>query len=169
MAQPRAGCGSGQPGMVFGDPAHSRGWNSMIIVVLFNPGHPVILWSLAVSSPGQHWARAFWRTTNIQAGPGGYHGAVGCGQGFSMPFYTCSPPAVQQQARQPETSSYHCIVLSREHNVPYVLVTPVTSCVNTGGLNPTRTTSKNLLSWEQETLKRHTAMFWGAWLSASCP
>ena len=35
----QAGCGSGQPGLVVGDPARSRGGgNSMIIVVLFNPG-----------------------------------------------------------------------------------------------------------------------------------
>ena len=41
----QAGCGSGQLGLVFGDPAHSRrGWNLMIIVVLFNPGHSMFLW-----------------------------------------------------------------------------------------------------------------------------
>ena len=41
----QAGCGSGQRGLVVGDPAHSRGgWNSMTIVVLFNPGHSMILW-----------------------------------------------------------------------------------------------------------------------------
>jgi len=33
---------SGQPGLVVGDPAHSRGW--MSTVVLFNPGHFTILW-----------------------------------------------------------------------------------------------------------------------------
>ena len=43
--QGQAGCGSGQPGLVDGNPAHSRGgWNSMIIVVLFNPGRSTILW-----------------------------------------------------------------------------------------------------------------------------
>ena len=43
----KAGCGSGQPGLVVGDPAYSGGggWNSMIIVVLFNPGHSMILWN----------------------------------------------------------------------------------------------------------------------------
>jgi len=41
--QGQAGCGSGQPGLLVGDPAHSRGWNEMSIVVLFNPGHPVVL------------------------------------------------------------------------------------------------------------------------------
>jgi len=41
--QGQAGCGSGQPGLVVGDPAHSRGLELMIIVVLFNPGHSVIL------------------------------------------------------------------------------------------------------------------------------
>jgi len=42
--QGQAGCGSGQPGLVVGDPARSRGGrNLMIIVVLFNPGHSVIL------------------------------------------------------------------------------------------------------------------------------
>jgi len=44
--QGQAGCGSGQPGLLVGDPAHSRGWNSMSIVGLFNPGHSVILWFL---------------------------------------------------------------------------------------------------------------------------
>ena len=34
--QGQAGCGSGQPGLV-------GGWNWMIIVVLFNPGHSLIL------------------------------------------------------------------------------------------------------------------------------
>jgi len=41
--QGQAGCGSGQPGLLVGDPAHSRvGWNWMSIVVLFNPGHFII-------------------------------------------------------------------------------------------------------------------------------
>jgi len=41
----QAGCGSGQPGLVVGDPACGRGggWNYMILVVLFNPGHSMIL------------------------------------------------------------------------------------------------------------------------------
>jgi len=38
--QGQAGCGSGQPGLLVGDPAHS--WNEMSTVVLFNPGHSVI-------------------------------------------------------------------------------------------------------------------------------
>ena len=38
--QGQAECGSGQPGLVVGDPAHSRG---LTTVVLFNPGHSVIL------------------------------------------------------------------------------------------------------------------------------
>ena len=42
--QGQAGCGSGQPGLLVGDPAHSRGLELMSIVVLFNPGHSVILW-----------------------------------------------------------------------------------------------------------------------------
>ena len=42
--QGQAGCGSGQPGLLVGDPAHiAGGWNSMIIVVLFNPGHSMVL------------------------------------------------------------------------------------------------------------------------------
>ena len=43
--QGQAGCGSGQPGLVVGDPAHSRGagtrWS--LWMVLFNPGHSMIL------------------------------------------------------------------------------------------------------------------------------
>ena len=34
---------SGQPDLVVGDPAHSRGVE-MVIVVVFNPGHSMILW-----------------------------------------------------------------------------------------------------------------------------
>ena len=41
--QGQAGCGSGQPGLLVGDPAHSRGLELMGIVVLFNPGHSVVL------------------------------------------------------------------------------------------------------------------------------
>jgi len=41
--QGQAGCGSGQPGLLVGDPAHSRGLELMSTVVLFNPGHAVIL------------------------------------------------------------------------------------------------------------------------------
>ena len=41
--QGQAGCGSGQPGLVVDNPAHSRGLKLMIIVVLFNPGHSRIL------------------------------------------------------------------------------------------------------------------------------
>ena len=33
---------SGQPGLVVGDPAHSRGLELMVVVVLFNPGHSMI-------------------------------------------------------------------------------------------------------------------------------
>jgi len=44
--QGQAGCGSGQPGLLVGDPAHSRGLELMIIVVLCNPGHAVILGNL---------------------------------------------------------------------------------------------------------------------------
>ena len=40
--QGQAGCGSGQPGLLVGDPAHSRGLEMMSIVVLFNPGHSMI-------------------------------------------------------------------------------------------------------------------------------
>ena len=43
--QGQAGCGSGQPGLLVGDPAHSRGWNWMSTVVLFSPGHSMILWT----------------------------------------------------------------------------------------------------------------------------
>ena len=39
----KAGCGSGQPGQVAGDPAHSKGLELMSIVVLSNSGHSVIL------------------------------------------------------------------------------------------------------------------------------
>ena len=39
-----AGCGSGQPDVVAGDPAHSRGVKTQwSLVVLFNPGHSMIL------------------------------------------------------------------------------------------------------------------------------
>ena len=42
--QGQAGCGSGQLSLVVGDPAHSRGgWNWMIIMVLFNPGHSMMI------------------------------------------------------------------------------------------------------------------------------
>ena len=34
---------SGQPGLLVGDPAHSMGLELMVIVVLFNPGHPMLL------------------------------------------------------------------------------------------------------------------------------
>ena len=48
--QGQAGCGSGQSGLVIGDPAHSRGVEtSMITVVLCNPGHSVILCSLSTT------------------------------------------------------------------------------------------------------------------------
>ena len=40
--QGQAGCGSGQPGLVVGDPAHSRGLELMSTVVLFNPGHSML-------------------------------------------------------------------------------------------------------------------------------
>ena len=40
--QGQAGCGSGQPGLVGGDPAHSRGVETMITVVIFLPGHSMI-------------------------------------------------------------------------------------------------------------------------------
>ena len=42
----QAGCGSGQPGLLVGDPAHSRGLELVITVLLSNPGHSVILRSL---------------------------------------------------------------------------------------------------------------------------
>jgi len=41
--QCQAGCGSGQPGLVVGDPAHSKGLELMSSGVLFSPGHSVIL------------------------------------------------------------------------------------------------------------------------------
>jgi len=41
--QGQAGCGSGQPGLLVGDPAHSSGLELMSIVVLFNPGHSMVL------------------------------------------------------------------------------------------------------------------------------
>ena len=37
--QGQAGCGSGQPGLLVGHPAHSRGLELMSTVGLFNPGH----------------------------------------------------------------------------------------------------------------------------------
>uniref|UniRef100_A0A803XVE8 Laminin subunit alpha 4 n=1 Tax=Meleagris gallopavo TaxID=9103 RepID=A0A803XVE8_MELGA len=40
--QSQAGCGSGQPGLVVGDPAHSRGLKLDDIGVLFNPSHSMI-------------------------------------------------------------------------------------------------------------------------------
>jgi len=43
--QGQAGCGSGQSGLVVGNRAHSRGVETMITVVLFNPGHSMILQS----------------------------------------------------------------------------------------------------------------------------
>ena len=49
--QGQAGCGSGQPGLVVGDPAHSRGLELMSIVGFFNPGlslmpSPFLLWNV---------------------------------------------------------------------------------------------------------------------------
>jgi len=41
--QGQAGCGSGQPGLLVGNPAHSRGVELKSIVVLLNPGHCMIL------------------------------------------------------------------------------------------------------------------------------
>jgi len=41
--QGQAGCGSGQPGLLVGDPSHSRGLELLSIVVLFNPGHAMIV------------------------------------------------------------------------------------------------------------------------------
>jgi len=41
--QGQAGCGSGQPGLLVGDPAHSRGLELMSTVSLFNPGHSMVL------------------------------------------------------------------------------------------------------------------------------
>jgi len=40
----QAGCGSGQPGLVVGNPAHSRGVEveTMVIMVLLTPGHSMI-------------------------------------------------------------------------------------------------------------------------------
>ena len=43
--QGRAGCGSGQPGLLVGDHHIAGGWNWMSIVVLCNPGRAVILYS----------------------------------------------------------------------------------------------------------------------------
>ena len=43
----QAGCGSGQPGLLVGDPAHSGGWNCMSIGVPFDPGHSRIVWWLS--------------------------------------------------------------------------------------------------------------------------
>ena len=37
--QGQAGCGSGQPGLLVGDLHTAGGWNEMVTVVLFNPGH----------------------------------------------------------------------------------------------------------------------------------
>ena len=39
----QAGCGSGQPGLVVGDPVHSSGLELMSTVILLNPGHSMIL------------------------------------------------------------------------------------------------------------------------------
>ena len=39
--QGQAGCGSGQPGLLVGNPA--GGWNWMITVVLVNPGYSMVL------------------------------------------------------------------------------------------------------------------------------
>ena len=39
--QGQVGCGSGQPGLLVGNPACSRGLELMGTVVLFNPGHSV--------------------------------------------------------------------------------------------------------------------------------
>jgi len=41
--QGQAGCGSGQPGLLVGNSAHSRGIETMIIIVLFNPGYSMKL------------------------------------------------------------------------------------------------------------------------------
>jgi len=41
--QGQAGCGSGQPGLLVGDPAHSRGLELISIGVFFNPGHAMSL------------------------------------------------------------------------------------------------------------------------------
>ena len=46
--QGQAGYGSGQPGLVVGNPAAH---NEIIIVVLFNPGHSMILWFNPDQSP----------------------------------------------------------------------------------------------------------------------
>jgi len=48
--QGQAGCGSGQPGLLVGDPAQSRGLELDGTVVLFNPGHSIILWFTCVHS-----------------------------------------------------------------------------------------------------------------------
>jgi len=44
MPHPCRHCDSGQPVLLVGDPARSRGLELMIAVVLFNPGHSMILW-----------------------------------------------------------------------------------------------------------------------------
>jgi len=41
--QGQAGCGSGQPGLVVGNPAHSRGLKLDGHCVIFNPGHSMVL------------------------------------------------------------------------------------------------------------------------------
>jgi len=42
--QDQAGCGPGQPGLVVGDSAHSRGVETRcFFLVFFNPGHSMIL------------------------------------------------------------------------------------------------------------------------------
>ena len=46
--QGRAGCGSGQPGLVVGDPAYSRGVETRWF---FNSGHSMILWLFSC-----HWS-----------------------------------------------------------------------------------------------------------------
>jgi len=42
--QGQAGCGFGLSCLVAGDPAHSRVVETMIIMILFNPGHSMILY-----------------------------------------------------------------------------------------------------------------------------
>ena len=42
MSHTQAECGSGQPGLAVGNPGHGRGVEK-VIVILFNPGHSMIL------------------------------------------------------------------------------------------------------------------------------
>jgi len=55
--QGQAGCGSGQPGLLIGDPAHSRGLELDEHCGLFNPGHPMILRQLFNSNWESHGGR----------------------------------------------------------------------------------------------------------------